>query len=69
MLKTLDNGLNLYRFSYLWDDTVYVGLMAEEVESLYPNAVVRGPADLLGVIYESLGMQLLTWDDWKKTLG
>jgi hypothetical protein len=68
LLKKLDNGLNLYRFRYLWNDTVYVGLMAEEVESLYPDAVVKGPEGYLGVIYESLGMQLMTWDDWTRKM-
>lgn len=70
LLKKLDNGLNLYRFRYHWSDTVYVGLMAEEVEVLYPDAVVKGPEGYFGVIYESLGMQLMTWDDWtRKMLG
>src|SRR4029450_7449565 len=26
-----DNGLNLYRYRYLWSDTEYVGVMAQEV--------------------------------------
>ena len=27
----LANGLNLYRYRYLWSDTIYVGVMAQEV--------------------------------------
>ena len=27
----LDGGINLYRYRYLWNDTIYVGVMAQEV--------------------------------------
>jgi hypothetical protein len=36
------NGINLYRFRYLWSDTTYVGVMAQEVAALKPDAVSRG---------------------------
>ncbi|MFY9694696.1 MAG: hypothetical protein WBF24_12145 [Xanthobacteraceae bacterium] len=28
LIACLDNGLGLYRYRYLWSDTVYVGVMA-----------------------------------------
>lgn len=35
----LDNGLAVYRFRYLGDSTPRIGLMADEVEQLHPEAV------------------------------
>ena len=35
----LPNGLDLYRYRYLWSDTPYVGVMAQEVASVDPDAV------------------------------
>lgn len=32
-------GLNLYKFNYIGDDTTYVGVMADEVEKVMPEAV------------------------------
>jgi hypothetical protein len=63
-LGTLDNGLHLYRYRYLWSDTDYVGVMAQEVESVEPEAVVRGRDGYLRVDYGRLGLQLATWRDW-----
>src|SRR5690242_10542138 len=38
----LDGGINLYRYRYLWSDTIYVGVMAQEVAAVKPEAVLRG---------------------------
>lgn len=42
-LGRLPNGLPVYRFHYLWDDGPQIGLMADEVERVHPEAVVEGP--------------------------
>ncbi len=63
-LTRLDNGLTLYRFRYLWSDTFYVGVMAQEVELLDPDAVVHGPDGYLRVNYARLGLRFMTWDEW-----
>jgi outer membrane immunogenic protein len=60
----LDNGIGLYRYRYLWDDTVYVGVMAQEVAWLRPDAVVRGLDDYLRVDYGRLGLRLMTLPEW-----
>ena len=52
------DGLGIYRFRYLWSETVHVGVMAQEVALLHPDAVVRD--DLTGymaVNYTRLGLQ------------
>ncbi|MBR0903151.1 tail fiber domain-containing protein [Bradyrhizobium liaoningense] len=60
-LGCLDSGICLYRFRYLWDDRLYVGVMAQEVERIAPEAVVQGPDGYLRVRYDLLGLQFRTW--------
>jgi hypothetical protein len=63
-LTQLNNGLSLYRFRYLWGDTFYVGVIAQEVEPVVPEAVVRGSDGYLRVNYGRLGLQFVTWNEW-----
>jgi hypothetical protein len=63
-LECLDSGICLYRFRYLWDDTFYVGVMAQEVERIAPNAVVHDADGTLRVRYDLLGLHFRTWDEW-----
>jgi hypothetical protein len=58
------NGLDLYRYRYLWSDTPYVGVMAQEVAPLDPEVVVRSADGYLRVNYARLGLCLQTWDEW-----
>ena len=58
------NGINLYRFRYLWSNTTYVGVMAQEVAAVKPEAVLRGADGYLRVDYGRLGLRLQTWDEW-----
>jgi len=64
-LARLDNGIGLYRFRYTWSDQLYVGVIAQEVASVMPDAVIRGADGYLRVDYGRLGLQLLTWDEWQ----
>ena len=49
-------NLNLYEFSYLGNASRYVGVMADEVEVFYPNAVFYGKHFYKAVNYEMLGI-------------
>ncbi|MGC2455614.1 MAG: tail fiber domain-containing protein, partial [Pseudolabrys sp.] len=60
----LDNGLGFYRFSYNGSDKAYVGVMAQEVQTVRPDAVVRGRDGYLRVFYDKLGLQFMTYDQW-----
>lgn len=61
LLGRRDDGLGIYRYKYLWSDTVYVGVMAQEVALIRPDAVVRDPLyGYLSVDYGRLGLQLMT---------
>jgi hypothetical protein len=64
LLGHLANGLGYYRFSYLGSSKLYVGVIAQEVQSLVPEAVIRGRDGYLRVRYEQLGLKLRSYTDW-----
>jgi hypothetical protein len=64
LLGHLGNGLGYYRFSYIGSDKAYVGVMAQEVEQVMPNAVRRGGDGYLRVYYDKLGLTFRTYRDW-----
>jgi hypothetical protein len=64
LLDHLDNGLGFYRFSYNGSDRPYVGVMAQEVQFVRPDAVTRGADGTLRVRYDILGVRFQTYDQW-----
>jgi len=64
LLGHLDNGLGFYRFSYNGSDEAYVGVMAQEVQTIVPEAVERGRDGYLMVFYDKLGLKLQTYERW-----
>jgi hypothetical protein len=64
LLGHLANGLGFYRFSYIGSDTAYVGVIAQEVERVMPEAVTRGRDGYLRVFYDKLGLKLRLYRDW-----
>ena len=66
LLDRRDDGLGIYRYSYLWSNTIYVGLIAQEVLQTYPDAVILNATDgYLRVNYALLGMKLMTLCEWE----
>ena len=63
-LGQLDNGLGFYRFTYNGSDKAYVGVMAQEVQVIRPDAVSRDAAGILRVHYDRLGVRFQTYDRW-----
>lgn len=68
-LGNLDNGIGLYRFQYNWSNEVYVGVIAQEVRTIRPDAVMLGRDGYLRVNYNRLGVRFQTWDDWVASSG
>jgi Protein of unknown function (DUF3300) len=64
LLGYLDNGLGFYRFTYHGGETVYVGVMAQEVQLVMPDAVVRGRDGYLRVFYGKLGLRFQSYEQW-----
>jgi hypothetical protein len=64
LLGHLNNGIGFYRFSYNGSDKAYVGVMAQEVQTVMPEAVVRGHDGYLRVFYGKLGVTFQTYQQW-----
>ena len=58
------DGIALYRYRYLWSGKEYVGVMAQEVAAIRPDAVLQGTDGFLRVDYGKLGTRLMTFDEW-----
>ena len=67
LIGHLDNGLGFYRFAYYGSDKAYVGVLAQEVRSVEPDAVVVGRDGYLRVFYDKLGLKLQTYEQWIAT--
>jgi hypothetical protein len=65
LLSRLESGIGIYRYRYLWSDTVYVGVMAQEVLAIVPEAVTCAADGTYRVDYERLNLRLMTWDEWQ----
>jgi hypothetical protein len=64
LLGRLDNGLGFYRFDYNGSDKAYVGVIAQEVQRVMPQAVTRDRDGYLRVFYDKLGVTFQTYDHW-----
>ena len=64
LLGEIGQGVGFYRFAYNGSHKAYVGVMAQEVQSVKPEAVERGGDGYLRVHYEKLGLTFETYDRW-----
>jgi Protein of unknown function (DUF3300) len=64
LLGRLENGLGFYRFVYDGEEKAYVGVMAQEVRMVMPEAVVRGRDGYFRVFYDKLGLQFQSYEHW-----
>jgi hypothetical protein len=68
-LAVLPSGLNLYRFVYSWSDQAVVGVMAQEVLLIDPSAVLIDADGFYRVIYDRLGIEMITYADWQQRIA
>ena len=66
LTRTRD-GFQLYRYRYIGDDIVYVGVMAQDIAHQMPAAVSIADDDYLQVNYGLLGIAFLTYSDWVRS--
>lgn len=64
LLGRLANGLGYYRFSYNGSDRAYVGVIAQEVQQMMPQAVIRDRDGYLRVYYERIGVKFQSYEHW-----
>jgi hypothetical protein len=69
LLGRLDNGIGIYRFSYNGSNKIYVGVLAQEVMEIRPDAAVAGRDGYLRVHYEKLGLKFETYQEWLRSGG
>jgi len=69
LIGYLNNGLGLYRFSYNGSNTPYVGVIAQQVAQVAPEAVRRGRDGYLRVYYGKLGLKFQRYDQWYASGG
>jgi hypothetical protein len=59
------NGIKLYSWKYLSDPVnTWVGVMAQDLETSHPEALVTGTDGYYRVNYSALGVQMMTLDQW-----
>ena len=68
-MGVLPNGLNLYSWQYIWGGERQVGVMAQEVLSYMPSAVVTRPDGFYAVRYDLLGLQMMSEVEFQQRLA
>ena len=58
-------GIPLYRFRYLWSKEVHVGVMAQDVLPIVPEAVTSDAAGFMRVDYACLGTRFMSLAEWQ----
>ena len=58
-------GIPLYRFRYLGHDEVFVGVMAQDVLPVVPEAVITDASGFMRVDYRRLGTRMMTLAEWQ----
>jgi hypothetical protein len=64
LLGRLNDGLGYYRFVYNGGHTTYVGVVAQEVLTVAPEAVTRDADGYMRVSYDRLGLPFETYGQW-----
>ena len=59
--------LPLYSFKYLDEDTEYVGVMAQDVLKVRPDAVITGDDGFYRVNNAKLGLRMATRAEWERS--
>lgn len=68
-LATLENGIKVYSFRYLWEETMRVGVMAQDLlrDPAHAHAVIRARNGFYAVEYGALGLRMTTLAEWRRS--
>ena len=61
----LENGIPVYLFSYIGEETRYKGVMAQDVLGIKPEAVTTHANGYLAVYYDEIGIEMEIYDSCK----
>jgi hypothetical protein len=67
-LAKTQSGLQLYAYRYIWSDSFFVGLMAQDLLAApqWRDAVVENGNGYYLVNYASLGLRMATLEEWEE---
>jgi hypothetical protein len=68
-LGVMPNGLGFYRFLYNGGHKAFVGVIAQEVKVVMPEAVFRAKDGYLRVEYGKIGVRFQSYDQWAASGG
>jgi endosialidase-like protein len=63
-LETLDSGIKLYSFRYVWGGPMYVGVMAQDLLGSHAEAVITGLDGYYYVNYDLLGIKMIRFEEF-----
>lgn len=69
LVGTMPNGVEVYSFRFVWDWPPYIGVIAQQVQKVMPEAVEEGDDGLLRVDYGKAGVRFMTLADWRRFNG
>lgn len=65
-LNEAPDGIELYSWKYKSDPVItWVGVMAQDLVETHPEALVAGADGYYRVNYQTLGVQMLTVEQWE----
>jgi Chaperone of endosialidase len=64
LLGYMPNGLGFYHFVYNGGHKAFVGVIAQEVKGIMPEAVFRAKDGYLRVEYDKIGVKFQSYDEW-----
>ena len=60
------SGIRIYKFKYIWSNVEYVGVMAQEVIHIHPEAVITDKWGYYKVDYDMLDLEFMTYEEWQR---
>jgi hypothetical protein len=69
LLGVMPNGLGFYRFVYNGGRQTFVGVVAQEVKAVMPDAVFRAKDGYLRVDYGKIGVKFQSYEQWEASGG
>jgi outer membrane protein OmpA-like peptidoglycan-associated protein len=66
---TSPSGLGIYSFQYVWGGPVFVGVIAQEILEVRPEAVIEDASGYLMVDYSLIDVAMMQLDDWVASMS
>jgi hypothetical protein len=63
---TSPSGLGIYSFQYVWGGPIFVGVIAQEILEIRPDAVIHDASGYLMVDYSLIDVPMMTIDEWRE---